>query len=383
MKKTLILLLSILCLSSKMNAGSYLHNEYAYLQDITFELYTDDVPAYKVPEQLKSIEETLMFEVLHATWKDKHWVAYTLNKNLLGTFKVGQPALSDNGNTKKIFFVATFPGSVGGLDLYTAEYKNGTWSKPKNLGNVVNTAKNESNPGLLNDNTLTYSSGGIIKKLDLRTFKVVDLEETIDKTETQSILQNKKEEDKKDVIAAIGDNSTATPAGTGIDNNVGAIGDNSSAMPVNSNDQSTGYSKSSTTQTNTFANTQQNGVSGRGNEVQQAPKIQMQTNSTNNTTEAKAPVVTAQNANVQSLGTQSRDAMLAKYKTAIQLGAFSAPKWDLIQPLSKYGKIVTYKNENGANVVWLTGFSNRAAAESVLPQVKATPGFENAYITGK
>lgn len=366
-----------------MNAGSYLHNEYAYLQDITFELYTDDVPAYKVPEQLKSIEETLMFEVLHATWKDKHWVAYTLNKNLLGTFKVGQPALSDNGNTKKIFFVATFPGSVGGLDLYTAEYKNGTWSKPKNLGNVVNTAKNESNPGLLNDNTLTYSSGGIIKKLDLRTFKVVDLEETIDKTETQSILQNKKEEDKKDVIAAIGDNSTATPAGTGIDNNVGAIGDNSSAMPVNSNDQSIGYSKSSTTQTNTFANTQQNGVSGRGNEVQQAPKIQMQTNSTNNTTEAKAPVVTAQNANVQSLGTQSRDAMLAKYKTAIQLGAFSAPKWDLIQPLSKYGKIVTYKNENGANVVWLTGFSNRAAAESVLPQVKATPGFENAYITGK
>ncbi len=383
MKKTLILLLSILCLSSKMSAGSYLHNEYAYLQDITFELYTDDVPAYKVPEQLKSIEETLMFEVLHATWKDKHWVAYTLNKNLLGTFKVGQPALSDNGNTKKIFFVATFPGSVGGLDLYTAEYKNGTWSKPKNLGNVVNTAKNESNPGLLNDNTLTYSSGGIIKKLDLRTFKVVDLEETIDKTETQSILQNKKEEDKKDVIAAIGDNSTATPAGTGIDNNVGAIGDNSSAMPVNSNDQSIGYSKSSTTQTNTFANTQQNGVSGRGNEVQQAPKIQMQTNSTNNTMEAKAPVVTAQNANVQSLGTQSRDAMLAKYKTAIQLGAFSAPKWDLIQPLSKYGKIVTYKNENGANVVWLTGFSNRAAAESVLPQVKATPGFENAYITGK
>jgi hypothetical protein len=35
------------------------------------------------------------------------------------------------------------------------------------------------------------------------------------------------------------------------------------------------------------------------------------------------------------------------------------------------------------NVVWIVGFANRAAAESILPQVKATPGFENAYVTGK
>lgn len=75
--------------------------------------------------------------------------------------------------------------------------------------------------------------------------------------------------------------------------------------------------------------------------------------------------------------------MLAKFKTAIQLGAFSNPKWEQLRALSKYGKLITYKNENGANVVWLVGFSNRTAAESVLSQVRATPGFENAYITGK
>ena len=121
---------------------------------------------------MKSIEETLMFDVLHATWKDKHWVAYTLNKDLLGTYRVGQPALLDNGDTKKIFFVAAFPGAVGGTDLYTAEYINGKWSKPKNLGKGINTAGNESNPGLLDENTLTYSSAGIIKKLDLKTLKV-------------------------------------------------------------------------------------------------------------------------------------------------------------------------------------------------------------------
>jgi hypothetical protein len=242
MKKIVITGLFIGLFVGKIVASSFLHNDYSYLQEITFELYTDDVPAYKVPEQLKSIEETLMFEVLHATWKDKHWVAYTLNKNLLGRFKVGQPALLDNGNTKKIFFIASFPGSVGGLDLYTSEFNNGAWSKPKNLGKTINTANNESNPGLLNEHTLTYSSGGIIKKLDLKTLKVVDLEESttpaIAAAETQTKIQNQSGNLKKETeeIAAIGDNSTAMPAGnsTPVANDYGAIGDNSTAAPVNS-----------------------------------------------------------------------------------------------------------------------------------------------------
>lgn len=371
MKKTIILIFSTLFLSSALKAASYLHNEYSYLQDITFELYTDDIPAYKVPEQLKSIEETLMFDVLHATWIDKHWVAYTLNKDLLGTYKVGQPALLDNGSSKKIFFIATFPGTIGGLDLYTAEYKNGIWSNPKNLGNIVNTTNNESNPGLLNDNTLTYSSGGIIKKLDLKTFKVVDLEEVTSKPQ---IIKN-----DKDVLAAIGDNSTASPTGNVIDNNVGAIGDNSTAAPVNTEQGK------AIMQSKTMAKEDQLAVVKKEkSETEQVAKS-VQSNSKTLSENISSPVksMAVQDENVQMLGAQSRDAMLAKYKTAIQLGAFTSPKWDLIKPLSKYGKLVSYKNENGTNVVWLTGFANHAAAESVLPQVKATVGFENAYITGK
>ena len=49
-----------------------------------------------------------MFDVLHATWKDKHWVAYTLNKDLLGTYKVGQPVLLENGDTKRYFCCSFF-----------------------------------------------------------------------------------------------------------------------------------------------------------------------------------------------------------------------------------------------------------------------------------
>ena len=381
MKKIVITGLFIGLFVGKIVAASFLHNDYSYLQEVTFELYTDDVPAYKVPEQLKSIEETLMFEVLHATWKDKHWVAYTLNKNLLGKFKVGQPALLDNGNTKKIFFIASFPGSVGGLDLYTSEFNNGAWSKPKNLGKTINTANNESNPGLLNEHTLTYSSGGIIKKLDLKTLKVVDLEESttsaIAAAETQTKIQNQSANVKKETeeIAAIGDNSTAMPAGnsTPVANDYGAIGDNSTAAPVNSG-EGKGILQNQIRNSNESIV-----VEDKAKSEIAVPKVQQNKAPAVNA----SPSVSSNQSTVQSLGVQSRDAMLAKYKTAIQLGAFSAPKWELMEPLSKYGKIVTYKNENGTNVVWIVGFANRAAAESILPQVKATPGFENAYVTGK
>lgn len=382
MKKIVITGLFIGFFVGKIVAASFLHNDYSYLQEVTFELYTDDVPAYKVPEQLKSIEETLMFEVLHATWKDKHWVAYTLNKNLLGKFKVGQPALLDNGNSKKIFFIASFPGSVGGLDLYTSEFNNGAWSKPKNLGKTVNTINNESNPGLLNEHTLTYSSDGIIKKLDLKTLKVVDLEESatsqvVVAAETQTNNPNKTIILKKETedIAAIGDNSTAMPAGksTPVANDYGAIGDNSTAAPVNTG-EGKGMQQNQTRKVNESIV-----VEDKAKSQIAVPKVQQ-----NNAPAVNAsPSVSSNQSSVQSLGVQSRDAMLAKYKTAIQLGAFSAPKWELMEPLSKYGKIVTYKNENGTNVVWIVGFANRAAAESILPQVKATPGFENAYVTGK
>lgn len=341
MKKLLILLLFGVNLSGNIFASFKLHNDYSYLQEITLELYTDDIPAYNVPKQMKSMEEILMYDVMHATWKEDHWVAYTLNKNLLGTYKVGQPALLDNGTTKKIFFIANFNGTKGGLDIYSADFSNGKWSKPQNLGTSVNTINNETNPGLLNENTLTYSSKGIIKKLDLKSFKVVDLMDNSLSTSTKN---------KNDEIAAIGDNSSAKPIEPKADD-YGAIGDNSSAAPAMESKK-----------------VEQIMVKEKAS----APK------ETNMIATTVAPI-----SKVENLGSQTRADMLNKYKTAIQLGAFSVPKWDLIQPLSQFGKIVTYKNENGTNVIWLTGFANHAAAEKVLPQIKATPGFENAYITGK
>lgn len=163
----LIVLLPALALTA--SARAVLNNNYGTMSEITFQLYDENVPSYPIPENLKSTEEVLMYEVLHAVWVNNKWIAYTLNKNLLGTFKVGSPALLDNGTVKKIFFVANFPGTRGGTDIYSAEYTNGAWGKPKNMGDVVNTAYNEANPGLLTEKVLTFSSNGIIKKYDLGT----------------------------------------------------------------------------------------------------------------------------------------------------------------------------------------------------------------------
>lgn len=344
--KKYITLAALFCAVSTSIHAALLHNDYSYLQEITFELYTDDVPAYKVPATLKSIEETLMYDVLHATWKDNHWVAYTLNKDLLGVYKVGQPALLDNGNTKKMYFVAGFPGSIGGLDLYTSEIYNGKWSNPKNLGKGINTVGNEANPGLLNENTLTYSSAGIIKKLDLTTLKVVDLVETpaIESRKIENIVAPPEKINSK-LLSVVETPAASAPIKTEVNKPIAEVSPKPEIITTSNEAKAP---------------------------INNAPKIV-----------PPATITATVSENVQSLGVQTRDVMLAKYKTAIQLGAFSNPKWEQIQPLSKYGKIISYKNENGANVVWLVGFANRAAAESVLPQVKTTPGFENAYITGK
>ncbi len=322
MKNFFVFFMFLFALHFNSNAAM-LQNNYGYLKDITFELYTDALESYNMPEDIKSTEESLMYEIMHAVWKDEHWVAFTLNKDLLGTFKVGQPAVLDDDISRKMYFVATFPGSLGGQDLYVSEYLNGAWSKPKNMGLGVNTEKNESNPGLLNESILTYSSGGIIKKLDLKTFKVIDAE--IPSTNTVIAPSKSVSFEIQKTTVVVEPEKTSVAITPSVDTKVSV-------------------------------------------QVPMDPLSQRQ--STTNTTP-------------EFLGSKSREEMLSRYKTAIQLGAFSAPKWEIFTQLSKYGKLVYYKNEKNMNVVWITGFVSHAAAETVLQQVKSSIGFENAYITGK
>lgn len=69
------------------------------------------------------------------------------------------PTLSADG--QKLYLSSDRPGGFGGHDLYVSSYKDGRWSKPKNLGPGVNSAGNELFPFIHDDGTLYFSSNGL------------------------------------------------------------------------------------------------------------------------------------------------------------------------------------------------------------------------------
>jgi len=64
---------------------------------------------------------------------------------------------------KQIFFTSDRPGGYGGLDIWTSrKISDGSWSKPENLGDAVNTKGNEEGVFISADgNTIYFSSDGM------------------------------------------------------------------------------------------------------------------------------------------------------------------------------------------------------------------------------
>lgn len=83
-----------------------------------------------------------------------------LNENINSVSNETFAFLSADKNT--LFFTSDRKGSVGGFDIWKAErLENGDWGIAQNLGNKVNTIKDEESPVILSDNaTLYFSSKG-------------------------------------------------------------------------------------------------------------------------------------------------------------------------------------------------------------------------------
>ncbi len=71
-----------------------------------------------------------------------------------------QPSLSSDGS--RLFFVSNRPGGYGGMDIWVSKLvKDGRWSEPVNLGNIINTSGDEMSPFIHFDGkTLYFSSNG-------------------------------------------------------------------------------------------------------------------------------------------------------------------------------------------------------------------------------
>lgn len=71
-------------------------------------------------------------------------------------YSTGHPTVSPDG--KLLYFVSDRPGGFGSTDIYVADIKeNGNFSEPRNLGRTVNTSKKEMFP-YITDDKLYFSS---------------------------------------------------------------------------------------------------------------------------------------------------------------------------------------------------------------------------------
>ena len=93
--------------------------------------------------------------------KNDRWSkAEKLIKKINSLSNENAAAISDDGNL--LFIASDRKGGKGGFDLYVSKKNSsGAWSKPKNLGKVINTPFDESSPVVIKNGTaLFFSSKG-------------------------------------------------------------------------------------------------------------------------------------------------------------------------------------------------------------------------------
>lgn len=90
-------------------------------------------------------------------------------------YSTGLPTLDKD--EKKLYFVSDMPGTFGKTDIWVVDIlPDGKYSEPKNLGNKINTEEREMFPHIDDDNILIFSSNGHagFGNLDLFASKIYD-----------------------------------------------------------------------------------------------------------------------------------------------------------------------------------------------------------------
>jgi Tol biopolymer transport system component len=107
----------------------------------------------------KRNDRIVELQIFFSYMRDGKWSSeeafYLNNVN----YSVGHPSLSPDGNI--MYFSSDMPGGFGGADIYRVEKSGGSWGKPENLGNKVNTEGNELFPFYESNNeVLFFASDG-------------------------------------------------------------------------------------------------------------------------------------------------------------------------------------------------------------------------------
>lgn len=117
-------------------------------------------------------------------------ISLPFNSNVYST---SNPSISKDGKT--LYFSSDMPGSLGGVDIWKVTINaDNSYSKPENLGSMVNTEGNESFPFIADDNTtLYYASSGKPGLGGLDVFKI-DLSKSEEATNIGKPINTEKDD---------------------------------------------------------------------------------------------------------------------------------------------------------------------------------------------
>jgi len=102
-----------------------------------------------------------------AVLEENKWKMLSSYPHNSSSYSINDVSISEDGTV--LFFSSDMKGGFGGNDIYTSKFKDGSWSKPQNLGESVNTSQNEIFPYLHQDGSIYFSSDGLpgLGQLDL------------------------------------------------------------------------------------------------------------------------------------------------------------------------------------------------------------------------
>lgn len=133
------------------------------------------VPLTKEEKKKKNRDEKILLELYRSVKKgDNTWAEpVRLPFNVTG-YSVAHPALTPDG--KYLYFAADIVGTHGKSDIFRVKinHDKGTYGKPENLGEIINTEGRETFPFISQNNVLFFASDGLpgLGGLDIFAVKI-------------------------------------------------------------------------------------------------------------------------------------------------------------------------------------------------------------------
>ncbi len=107
----------------------------------------------------KDLGKTTLLKVYRATLDGEKWANITALPFNNDNYSIAHPALSKDEKT--LFFASNMPGSLGQSDIFKVAINgDGSFGTPENLGKVINTEGRETFPFVASDNELYFASDG-------------------------------------------------------------------------------------------------------------------------------------------------------------------------------------------------------------------------------